>query len=67
MCIRRISNNIIPGFVQLIEILSGKSFVELVKYGGIRDVVSKVYSSNAVDTIINILVRHIEKTCGKDC
>lgn len=67
VCVRKVSNNIIPGFVQLIEILSGKSFTQLMKYGSIRDVVSKVYSVEVADIIINVLVRHIERVCGKDC
>uniref|UniRef100_A0A7J3QF79 Uncharacterized protein n=1 Tax=Ignisphaera aggregans TaxID=334771 RepID=A0A7J3QF79_9CREN len=67
ICARRAVNNIIPGFVQLIEILSSKSFVHLVKCNEIRDVLSKIYSTEVVDIIVRVLVRRIEEVCGKDC
>ncbi|MCS7111724.1 MAG: hypothetical protein N3E36_07335 [Sulfolobales archaeon] len=66
-CIRRASNNIMPGFVQLIETLSGKNFMQLIKNGDIRDVVSKIYSTDVADIIINILIKRLEEVCGRHC
>ncbi|MEM1560203.1 MAG: hypothetical protein QXN35_01470 [Ignisphaera sp.] len=67
VCVRRVSSNIIPGFIQFIEIVSGKSFIQLFKYNDVKDVLSKFYSTEVVDIIINILTRRIEEVCGKDC
>jgi len=67
ICVRRVSSNIIPGFIQFIEIVSGKSFIQLFKYNDVKDVLSKFYSTEVVDIIINILTRRIEEVCGKDC
>ncbi|MEM0005327.1 MAG: hypothetical protein QXJ56_03125 [Ignisphaera sp.] len=67
ICVRRVSSNIIPGFIQFIEIVSGKSFIQLFKYNDVRGVLSKFYSTEVVDIIINILTRRIEEVCGKDC